>query len=162
MTTTKQLNEKITQLTAKVAELKKQSDIVNPLNASLDEIVNYAQNEQQARENVAYLETVIEKLRSQLAETEAQEKAKTRIKKSKANFKSLVEQGDRVAETIELLEAEINKLSEIGKAIASEHMAVTGRLALDNRIDRDFRLPKLEKLENSIIIHTQARNYVGS
>jgi flagellar biosynthesis/type III secretory pathway protein FliH len=159
MITTEQLETKISQLTTKVDELRKQSDI-DPLSASPEQIIKNAQEEQQARESAEQLELVIQKLRSQLAECREQEQQAQIREHCAAGFQALVEQSDRVEQAIANLDTELKKLREMGRAIASVNMATTGRLALDDRISQNYRLPTIEKLNNSIIIHTESRKTV--
>lgn len=156
MITTEQLQTKITQLTTKVTELKKQSDI-DPLTASPEEIIKNAADEQRQRENVAHLETIITRLRSQLELEVKSQKSKVDLEEVERGFQALVEQSDRVETAIANLNSELQKLREIGRATNSENMRATGRLALDDRISQNYILPTVEKLTNSIIIHTEAR-----
>lgn len=160
MITTEQLETKITQLTAKVSELKKQSDI-DPLTASPEQIIKNAADEQQARENVAHLETIIARLRSQLEEEVKSQELKVKSEEAEQGFAALSVQSDRVIEAIANLDSELEKLRQMGRAIASANMQATGRLALDDRISQNYRLPTVEKLTNSIIIHTESRKIIN-
>jgi phage shock protein A len=156
MITSQQLETKISQLTSKVTELKNQSDI-DPISASPEQIIKNANDEQQARENVSHLEAIIARLRSQLTEVQEQEESEKIRATSEKGFAALVEQSDRVTEAIATLASELEKLREIGRAIASANMSATGRLALDDRISQSYRLPTVEKLNHSVIIHTESR-----
>lgn len=159
MITTEQLETKITQLTAKVSELKKQSDI-DPLTASPEQIIQNAADEQQARENVVHLETIIARLRSQLEEEVKSQESRVKSELAEQNFAALSVQSDRVIKAIANLDSELEKLRQMGRAIASANMQATGRLALDDRISQNYKLPTVEKLTNSIIIHTESRKIV--
>ena len=153
------LEQKIEQLTAKVEELKVRSHI-DPMAATPEEIVANAQREQEARNSVSQLERVIEDLRSQLEDEVRSQKSEVRSRAVKEGFSALSKQSDRVEKAVQNLQAELDKLRDIGKAIASQHMRETGTLALDDRIPRDFRLPKVERLNNSVIVHTEARKLI--
>ena len=158
MTTTKQLTTKITELTTKVTELEARSHI-DPLKASAEEITKNAQDEQLARENATHLKSVIEQLQAQLIEQQAEEEAAKLLAESKKSFTGLLEQGDRVTEAANNFYAELAKLRELGSAIASKHKKATGKLALDDRVGRNFIMPKVEQLGQSLMIHTEVRNY---
>lgn len=151
------LEQKIEQLTAKVEELKVRSHI-DPIAATPDEIVKNAEDEQKARISIVQLESAIAQLQQQLEEELKTQNSKLRTQEVERGFKGLVEQSDRVAAAVETLQNELAILRDMGKAIASRHKQETGKLALDDRIDRNFRLPKVERLNNSVIVHTEARN----
>ena len=161
MTTTQQLQSKIDELNNEIANLEKRSHI-NPLTASAQEISKNAQNEQQARENAAHLKSVVAQLQEQLEAEVRSQKSEVRKVEVEANFNALVEQSDRVVRASSLLKEELEALRTMAKAIASKHKRETNKLALDDRIDRNFILPKVEKLPQSIILHNQPRNYLKS
>lgn len=159
MTSTTLISKKIEQLTTKVAELKKQSAI-DPLTASPDRLIENAQSQSLARENVVHLEMIIARLRSQLEIEGRRQSIEGRRVEAEKGFEGLLEQSDRVIAAIDKLRSEMDKLQSMGKQISSQHYSVTGKLALDNRIPQAFILPKVEKLKNSVIIHTETRNLI--
>lgn len=157
MSSTKQLTDKITELTTKIEELEKQSHI-DPLTATAEQITKKAQDEKEARENAVYLRDVVSMLEEQLQLEVKQEKQKANKVQVEQSFAGLSDQADIVAKAAESYNTELTKLKEMGRAISSNHRRTTGRLALDDRIDRNFIMPKVEKLKQSIIIHTEPRN----
>lgn len=158
MTNTQELTAKISELQNKVIELETKAHI-DPLKASAEQIAQNAQDEQQARENAAHLKTVIDGLKNQLAEQKASEAIALRQAQVEKGFSSLCTQADRVEAAAAKLQEEMDRLINMNADIASRHKEATGKLALDNKLSRDYRLPMVEKLGNTIIIHTEVRRY---
>lgn len=156
---TQQLKTKIQELKAQVSQLEQESSI-DLSQASPQDIIKNAQTNTENRESAAYLKGAIASLEVQLAKQEEIEKQQEQEKLRASEFEGLVKQAEKVRSAIALLDNELTKLREMGKAISSNHYAGTGKLALDDRISRDYLLPKVEQLSNSIIIHAEARNYL--
>ena len=157
--TIKELKQKIAELNEKLTELESSSNI-DIVNSSPEKIIENAVKDQQSRNSAAHLRSVIADLKTQLDYEVNKDKTTQLELQTARGFNSLEAQSDRVIGAAAQLADELSKLRVIGKAIASNHMQATGKLALDDRLSPDFRLPVVEKLNNSIIIHNQARNYL--
>lgn len=146
------LESKIDELTKAKQKLDRVIEI-DPLSASAEDIIRKTEAETSNRERAQYLEATISSLAVALTIKKRDRESQETQELANTNWETFTKNAARIQKKIEDVKKEIEGFKTQAAAIASNHKKATGRLALDNRIPRDYVFPTIETVGDTVIVH---------